>query len=173
MPKQTAANIGFLNHRNIISTIPNGQRHRLAALLHLCKRENTSVSINHVTTDRVLTNFTVNAFCAGETRQHTTVSHWVPRFRNDGLMPGVNAWRSVPPSITTAKEAFAPETKPRSTVFDVGGPNMDAILLRPASICARVPSGLSADRIMISILLQEVAAETCMDDDKVQRGMQP
>jgi len=120
MPKQTTANIGFLNHRNIISTIPNGQCHRLAALLHLCTQENTSVSINHVVTDDVLTNFTVNTFCAGETQQHTTVLHWVLRFRNNGLMAGVNTWRSVSPSITTAKEAFVPETKPCSTIFDVG-----------------------------------------------------
>jgi hypothetical protein len=33
--EKTTSNVGFLDHRNVVGTVPDGQRHSLAALLDL------------------------------------------------------------------------------------------------------------------------------------------
>ncbi len=34
-PKETTANVGFLDHRDVIRAVPNRQRHRVSPFLHL------------------------------------------------------------------------------------------------------------------------------------------
>ena len=99
------------------------------------------------------TKLTTIAFCAGDTRQQTTVSHCVDSARNSGFRSLLNACRNVSPSMTTANAAWAPGTNPRRLGSKDGGPSTEAILFKPPSICRRVASGESAERIMMSMSL--------------------